>query len=152
MTLPSFLLRHMTFQRYMTLGGGRSRMPPKPPPPPPGGLPPPGRPPPNPAPPPKPPPPKPGRGLVCLSVMAVVTNTLSPQMTGEDQATPGILTFHWTFFSVLHSAGSLVSSLSPEPCGPRNCGQSPAKAKAGKKQHPIIAIHNRRMEMPSQQR
>src|SRR5437870_6929458 len=61
--------------------GGKGRSPPSPPgggtggpPRPPRGNPP-GIPPPK---------PKPGLGLVCLSVTAVVTKTLSPQMTGDE--------------------------------------------------------------------
>src|SRR5262245_12829581 len=97
--------------------------------PPPGGPPggPPGRPPPGG--PPKPPP-NPPLGLRWLSVMAVVTNTLSPETIGQDQAAPGTSTFQATFLSGPHSAG-IGSADSPLPPGPRNCGQSPPPAAAG---------------------
>jgi hypothetical protein len=63
-----------------------------------------------------------------FSVMAVVTKILSPQTIGCDQATPGTLIFQATFFSALHSVGSLESSEIPTAAGPRNCGQSPSAA------------------------
>src|SRR5262245_14741226 len=59
--------------------------------------------------------------------MAVVTMSLSPQMIGHDQATPGTFTFHWMFLSLPHSAGNCFSAVRPSPAGPRNCGQSLAE-------------------------
>src|SRR5262249_10191494 len=45
---------------------------------------------------------------------------------------PGTLTFQATFLSLDHSAGRRLSSLVADPFGPRNCGQSPQVAAAGR--------------------
>jgi hypothetical protein len=65
-----------------------------------------------------------------FSVVAVVTNTLLPEMIGEDQPSPGIFTFHSTFLSVPHSLGT-AELATPALSGPRNWGQSPANANLG---------------------
>src|SRR5262249_50375843 len=125
--------------RYTTSGG---RPPPKPPPgkPPPGGRPPGGRPPPG-RPPPGGPPKRKGFGLVCLSVTAVVTNTLSPQTIGDDRARPGTLPFRAPFLPAPPPSGSCFPAdwlLAP---GPRNCGQlsaRPAGARHASQRHPKV--------------
>src|SRR5262249_31100148 len=101
-----------------------------------------------PGPPPKPPP---GCGFLWLSVMAVVKNTLSPQTMGDDQATPGILAFHCTFFSGPHSVGSAEPVATPLLFCPRNSGQSSACASPGKRamQTPSPLIHWPSIVLPS---
>jgi len=47
----------------------------------------------------------------------------SPQTTGEDHPRPGIGVFQATFSVVLQVSGSPEATISPEECGPRNCGQ-----------------------------
>ena len=58
------------------------------------------------------------------SSVAVVSQMRSPWTTGDDQPFPGIATFQRTFLFSLHVNGSPVSSETPCPVGPRNCGQS----------------------------
>src|SRR5262249_55230219 len=48
-------------------------------------------------------------------------------MMGEDRP-PGTDTFHFTFLSGPNSTGGFWSSATPEPPGPRNCGQGGASA------------------------
>src|SRR5262245_13118484 len=85
-------------------------------------------PPPNPKP--KPPnPPASGLGRDCFSLTAVVRKILSPHTMGQDQATPGILTFQAMFLSPPFSSrpqlvGSSFSLDRPRASAPRNCGQS----------------------------
>src|SRR5437762_1529163 len=68
-------------------------------------------------------------GFTCFSETAVVTKILSPETMGDDQARPGSATFHCTFLSGPQASGSLESSATPAPLGPRNCGQSPPGAR-----------------------
>src|SRR5215212_4115080 len=63
--------------------------------------------------------------------MAVVTKTLSPQTTGDDQATPGIGVFQRTFLPGPHSVGKGGPSTTPDPL-PRNCGDSSAPPAAAR--------------------
>ncbi len=53
----------------------------------------------------------------------VVTNTWSPQTTGELHERPGMLAFHTTFCVRLQVAGSEGWSGARPACVPRNCGQ-----------------------------
>src|SRR5262245_35250526 len=51
--------------------------------------------------------------------------SLSPATIGEE--TPaGAATFHFRFFSGPNSTGGFCPSATPEPLGPRNCGQTGA--------------------------
>src|SRR6185503_16831452 len=63
---------------------------------------------------------------------AVVTNTRSPQTTGDEFASPGTSTFHTTLvpFSTSKFTGVLAPLPTPEAPGPRNWGQSPSPAHA----------------------
>src|SRR5215218_7784030 len=54
---------------------------------------------------------------------AVVTKTRLPQTTGLEWPLPGSGVFQRTFFASLHSSGSPFSAETPEPSGPRHCGQ-----------------------------
>src|SRR5262249_38267413 len=72
---------------------------------------------------------------------------------GEDQPSPGIGTFHATFFVALHSLGRLRSVEMPWPVGPRNSGQFSARpAVTNKARHATASAgcsraatkHNRR--------
>ncbi len=51
-----------------------------------------------------------------------------PQTTGLEWPLPGSGVFQRTFFASPHSSGSPFSAETPEPSGPRHCGQfvSPA--------------------------
>src|SRR5687768_13804551 len=49
--------------------------------------------------------------------------SLSPTTIGEERPL-GALTFHFTFLSGPSSTGGFWSSATPEPPGPRNCGQA----------------------------
>ena len=53
-----------------------------------------------------------------------MSQILWSRMTGEDQPSPGIFTFHVTWSVSLHSTGGLPSDACPCPSAPRNCGQS----------------------------
>src|SRR5215207_8939546 len=59
---------------------------------------------------------------------AVVTKTRLPQTTGLEWPLPGSGVFQRTFFASPHSSGRPFSAETPEPSGPRHCGQfgSPA--------------------------
>ena len=48
-------------------------------------------------------------------------------MIGEAWPLPGILTFHFTSFSIDHSRGAFSSGTTPSPVGPRHPGHSPAE-------------------------
>ena len=50
--------------------------------------------------------------------------------TGDDHPRPGTGVFQVTFSVSLHSSGTTASAAWPCPVGPRNCGQSPARAGA----------------------
>src|SRR5687767_8564194 len=64
---------------------------------------------------------------------AVVTKTRLPQTTGLECPLPGSGVFQRTFFASPHSSGSPFSAETPEPSGPRHCGQfvSPAAEPCG---------------------
>ena len=47
---------------------------------------------------------------------------------GDDHPRPGTGTFHATFLSAPHRTGTPVAAETPWPVGPRNCGQSSARA------------------------
>src|SRR5687768_4287488 len=68
-------------------------------------------------------------GLVS-SPVAVVRYTRPPATTGDDQPRPGTLIFQATFLDVSHSTGTFVAVEMPWPVGPRNWGQSSARAGA----------------------
>ena len=53
-----------------------------------------------------------------------MTKTRSPQTIGLDEPGPGSGLFHRTFFVSLQVSGRLVSSLMPDPFGPRKRVQS----------------------------
>ena len=59
-----------------------------------------------------------------LSSTAVVSHTLPPETTGEDQPNPGSGVFQVTLRVSLHSSGRFCSREWPWPSGPRNAGQS----------------------------
>src|SRR4029450_7384299 len=61
--------------------------------------------------------------LNALALTAVVRNTRSPQTIGDDQPRPGTSATHATFSVVENVTGSVESSATPAPPGPRNCGQ-----------------------------
>src|SRR4051794_18434631 len=63
----------------------------------------------------------------CPSLLAVVSQTSLPRITGEDQARPGVGVFHFTFFSSLQVSGKPLAVEMPFPVGPRNCGHSANK-------------------------
>src|SRR4030095_15846891 len=55
--------------------------------------------------------------------VTVVRNTRSFQMIGDDQPSPGIGVFHFTFDRAVHSTGTFFSAEIPWPVGPRKPGQ-----------------------------
>src|SRR4030095_14708229 len=55
-------------------------------------------------------------------LIAEVTNTWSPQTTGELQLCPGTEIFHATFSLSLHVSGSAGSSSATPACSPRTGG------------------------------
>src|SRR5215510_9990473 len=59
---------------------------------------------------------------------AVVRNTRLPQTIGDECERPSIGVFHLMFLVGLHSDGRFFSFETPEPSGPRHCGQFPADA------------------------
>ena len=61
------------------------------------------------------------------SSSAETKKSSSPQMIGEACPLPGILTFHFTSFSIDHSRGAFSSGTTPSPVGPRHPGHSPAE-------------------------
>src|SRR5688572_12524164 len=61
---------------------------------------------------------------------AVVSHTRPPATTGDDQPRPGTGVRHATFRPSPHSNGRFFSLECPCPPGPRNCGQSSARAPA----------------------
>ena len=52
-----------------------------------------------------------------------VTKIRSPQTTGEDDPSPRSAALHAMFSRALHLTGSPVSPETPDPDGPRHCGQ-----------------------------
>src|SRR6266542_3970591 len=66
-----------------------------------------------------------------LSSIAVVSQISLPATTGEDQPLPGSAAFQRTFVCSFHVTGSPDSWEVPSPPGPRNWGQSSAKARNG---------------------
>src|SRR5207302_9425018 len=95
-----------------------------------------------------PPKPEPALGLDCLSATAVVTNTLSPQTTGDDQPKPGTATFQRIFLSADHSSGIGAPPETPAMAGPRNCGQSASPAKADSPTMPMTTAIVQRINIP----
>src|SRR5687768_8232959 len=73
--------------------------------------------------------------------IAVVIQTRPPATTGVDQPTPGVLVFQATFRPSPHVSGSPRAVECPWPPGPRNSGQSCAKAAVATPN----AIENNRM-------
>src|SRR6187455_535869 len=66
----------------------------------------------------------PGDGCLNMpALIAVVTNTWSPQTIGDDHARPGISAAHATLIVVDHFVGSVATGETARPDGPRNCGQ-----------------------------
>ena len=57
---------------------------------------------------------------------AVTTKTRFSQTMGDPDPRPGIRTFHFTFFVLLHSVGGLAFGAVPFPVGPRQWAQFPA--------------------------
>ena len=58
--------------------------------------------------------------IACVpSSKALVIQMRSPQITGDDQALPGMGVFHATFSVSLHVSGNPVASLCPWSAGPR---------------------------------
>src|SRR5947199_9341926 len=58
-----------------------------------------------------------------------VTYTFPPATTGDDTPRAGSAAFHLIPLpSLPHSSGRFFSSDTPEPFGPLNCGQSPARS------------------------
>ena len=53
-------------------------------------------------------------------LMAVSTKTLSLQTIGLAVPFPSIGTFHWMFFSSLHSVGGVADEETPVASGPRH--------------------------------
>src|SRR5262245_36326872 len=67
---------------------------------------------------------------------------LSPAMIGDDKPL-GILTFHFTFLLGPNRTGGFCPSATPDPPGPRNCGQasgSPARPTAANNPNATNAI------------
>ena len=60
------------------------------------------------------------------SAVAFESQTRSSQMTGDDQALPGIAVFQATPLDSLHSTGRLCSCETPSPVTPRNSGHGVA--------------------------
>src|SRR5262249_22696575 len=56
----------------------------------------------------------------------LVTNTRSPQTTGDEWPIPGMGVFQRTFSSLPHFSGTFVSADVPSPRGPRQPGHSSA--------------------------
>src|SRR5271169_1771077 len=75
-------------------------------------------------------------------------NTLSPQTTGLECASPGIAVFQRTFsfFVASHLVGA-VPSATPEPLGQRNVGQLAANAVVAAKH---VIANGRRNRLPHQ--
>src|SRR5262245_47672888 len=69
--------------------------------------------------------------------------TLPPAMTGLECPCPGSGAFQRMFLSLLHSIGSPVCPETPEPLGPRNCGQSPPLAEDARSRPSTRAINPR---------
>src|SRR6185503_15211534 len=65
--------------------------------------------------------------------IAVVRKIILPQTIGDECARPSIGVFHLMFFVGLHSEGRFFSVETPEPSGPRHCGQFPADAARARK-------------------
>src|SRR5262245_26260845 len=61
---------------------------------------------------------------------AELMNSFLPTTIGDDTLRPGKSTFHLTLVLSFQVVGRPVSSETPVPPGPRNCGQSPAVARA----------------------
>src|SRR5438132_8938341 len=66
--------------------------------------------------------------------MAVVTKTLSPQTTGQECASPGIVVFQRTFVPLVASqlVGVVFPSATPVALAPRNDGQFWARTVAAR--------------------
>src|SRR5438105_2680281 len=81
------------------------------------------------------------------SVTTEVTNTLSPQTTGDDQPRPGMSVCQRRFLSLPQTAGS---GLSPTPASgpPRNAGHDGSAASAGKAATNNARSDRRRMGVP----
>src|SRR5690349_3182285 len=60
--------------------------------------------------------------------IAVVKKILLPQTIGDECPRPSMGVFHLMFFAGFHSTGRFVSVETPEPSGPRHCGQFAAVA------------------------
>ena len=69
-------------------------------------------------------------GLPSAASVQDVTNTLSPQTTGDECPVPGISAFQVTFSVVDQRVGKPFSGLTPSPRGPRQPGQLPAGSAA----------------------
>src|SRR5256885_1762798 len=64
------------------------------------------------------------RAMILGSFPTSRTRTTSPSATIGDDSPGGAGTFHLTFWSGPNSTGGFWSSATPDPLGPRNCGQA----------------------------
>src|SRR5262245_9098715 len=64
----------------------------------------------------------------------VVRKIRLPETIGDEWPRPGIAIFQRTFLESLHSSGRSFSAEIAAAPGPRHCGQSPARAKATRRQ------------------